>query len=249
MEKLDAQVIERYNQLDRIMLRVVNELTPNGTEILHVTAQLGHSVRLGIDEVVELLWESESESDRDHFIQVHLAGLESYFYRHGHCTSGHMVRILAGNYSVATEEVKQSIISNGFAFVTATVSSEQELDDVTPLRRVSDLEYSAMFERLLASWGDINQKEAERLMWSRLDAIHDALPEHKIGSDFRRERRGRTEPLPMYVRNELHHPTIGAALETEAFEQDKRIGYAIMQAWLTQDQQQDQEEQGTAGNR
>lgn len=158
-------------------------------------------------------------------------------------TSGHMVRTLAGNYSVATEEVKQSIILNGFPFVTATVSSAQELTDVTPLKRVSDSEYSAMFEKLLASWGNVNQKKAERLMWSLLDSIHNALPKHKIGSDFRRERRGRAEPLPMYVRNELHHPTKGAALETEAFEQDKRIGYAIMQAWLAQDQQQDQAEE------
>ncbi len=242
MEELDAQFIERYNQLDRIMLRVANELTPNGIEILLLAALAGRSVRLGIDEVVELLWESESISARDHLIQVHLAGLESYFYRQGYCTSGHMVRILAGNYSVATEEVKQSIIFNGFPFVTATVSSAQELSDVTPLKKVSHSEYSAMFEKLLASWGVVNQKEAERLMWSRLDSIHDALPKHKIGSDFRRERRGRAEPLPMYVRNELHHPTKGAALETEAFEQDKRIGYAIMQAWLTRDQQQDQEE-------
>lgn len=239
MGEFDAQFIERYNQLDKIMLRVANELTPNGIENLHLVALSGGSVKLGVDEVVDLLWESESISARDHLIQVHLAGLESHLYRHGHCTSGHMVRILTGNYSVATEETKRSIISNGFSFVTATVSSAQDLIDVTPLKRVSDSEYSATFDKLLASWGDINQKEAERLMWSRLDSIHDALPKHKIGSDFSRERRGQEEPLPMYVRNELHHPTKGAVLETEAFERDKRIGYAIMQAWLAQDHQQD----------
>ena len=39
----------------------------------------------------------------------------------------------------------------------------------------------------------------------------------------------------MYVRNEIHHPTKGALLDTEEFQRDKRIGYAIMEVWLSED--------------
>ena len=75
-------------------------------------------------------------------------------------------------------------------------------------------------------------------METNLRSIHDLLPQHKIGDDFRRKRKGRLEPLPLYVRNEIHHPTKGPLLETEAFQQDKRIGYAIMEAWLSRTAQQ-----------
>ena len=123
-----------------------------------------------------------------------------------------MIRILTGNYSVATEDVKQSIISNGFPFVVANVSSEEDL---------------------IAAWDNPKQKEASKMMKSRLKSIHDLLPQHKIGDDFYRIQRGKDEPLTMYDRNEIHHPTKGALIETETFQQDKRIDYAIMEVFLS----------------
>ena len=83
--------------------------------------------------------------------------------------------------------------------------------------------------------GRLRQKEMTEVMEANLRSIHELLPRHKIGDKFHRERRGRLEPLALYVRNEIHHPTKGPLLETEAFQQDKRIGYAIMEAWLSQD--------------
>ena len=231
----DAIFVERYKRLHDIMLRVASELTPNGIEILPLLAVSGTSVRLGLGEVVSLMSDAESRDRRDHLVQVHLASLESHLYRHGFCVSGHMIRILTGNYRVAAEDVKDEIISSGFSFTVGTVSDEQELRDATPLRSVSDTEYSAGYERLIESWGSPRQQEASELMFSRLKSIHDVLPEKKIGVDFRRERRGREEPLPMYVRNEIHHPTKGALLGTEEFQRDKRVGYAIMEVWLSED--------------
>lgn len=73
------------------------------------------------------------------------------------------------------------------------------------------------------------------MMEARLTTVHDLLPRRKIGSDFLRVRAGREEPLPMYVRNEIHHPTIDGLLESQEFERDKRIGYAIIEAWLAED--------------
>ena len=165
--------------------------------------------------------------------------LESYLYRHGYVETGHIVRIQAGNYRVATEDVKRSIVSDGFPIRVGTVSSAEELEAVTPLRRVSDGEYSQMYERLSEAWGRGSQKEMAQAMEANLRSIYDLLPRHKIGDDFCRERRGRLEPLPLYVRNEIHHPTKGPLLETEAFQQDKRIGYAIMEAWLSRDGEKD----------
>ena len=231
----DAKFVERYRRLHDITLRVISELTPNGIEILPLLALSGSSVPLGIGEVVSLMSEAESRHKRDHLVQVHLASLESRLYRSGYCVSGHMIRILAGNYRVAAEDVKDEIVLSGFSFTVATVSNEQELREATPLRSVSDAEYSAKYERLIASWGSPRQQEASRLMSSRLKSIHGVLPEKKIGGNFRRERRGREEPLPMYVRNEIHHPTKGSLLDTEEFQRDKRIGYAIMAVWLSED--------------
>ncbi len=231
----DAIFVERYRQLHDIMLRVASELTPNGIEILPLLALSGSSVSLGLREVVSVMPEAELRHRRDHLVHVHLASLESHLYRHAFCVSGHMVRILTGNYRVAADDVKDEIISSGFSFTVATFSNDEELREATPLRSISDTEYSAAYERLIESWGSPRQQEASQLMFSRLKSIHDVLPEKKIGADFRRERRGREEPLPMYVRNEIHHPTEGVLLDTEEFQRDKRIGYAIMEVWLSED--------------
>ena len=71
------------------------------------------------------------------------------------------------------------------------------------------------------------------MMRIRLRTIHLLLPRHKIGTDFERLRKGRQEPLPLYVRNEIHHPTIKGLADSNAFQRDKRIGYAIVAAWLS----------------
>lgn len=227
--------VDRYNGLHEITRKTIDELTSVGMEVLPLLALAGGCVRFGLDEVAALISETESQHSRDHLIQVHLAVVESHMYRQGYVPTGHMVRIFSSNYSVATEEAKQSIIADGFRYVTTTVSSAEDLIAATPLRRVTDAEYSDLFERLFASWGCSDQKEASRRMNSRLSSIHDLLPRHKIGDDFIRERRGKQVPLPLYVRNEIHHPTNRDQLATEAFERDKRIGYAIMDAWLSDD--------------
>ncbi len=224
-------LVGRYVALHDITQRVAKELTPGGMQILVLTLFTQDSISLGLDEVAGLMSATGSTRDRDHLIGVHLAMLESHMYRHGYVETGHIVRIKAGNYRVATEDVKRSIVSNGFPIRVGTVSSAEELEAVTPLRRVSDGEYSQMYERLSEAWGGLCQREMGKAMEANLRSIHDLLPRHKIGDDFRRERRGRMEPLPLYVRNEIHHPTKGPLLETEAFQQDKRIGYAIMEAW------------------
>ena len=228
--------VERYNRLFEITQTVIEKLTPNGVEILFSFIQDGGGLLdLGLDRVAALLPETASRHDRDHLVIVHLAAIESHLYRHGYCPTGHVVRIFAGNYGVSSEEEKQSIIRGGFPCVVGTISSEEDLITVTPLKRVTDTEYSDLYERLVAAWGNPRQKEAAAMMETRLSTIHDLLPKHKIGDDFHRMRAGREEPLPLYVRNEIHHPTTEGTPELESFQQDKRIGYAIMEAWLSED--------------
>lgn len=235
MSEERAQFIGRYDALHDITQRIANELTPNGKQTLPWLLLTSRSISLRLDEVADLILDSESTHDRDHLISVHLAMLESYLYRHGFAETGHFIRIMSGNYRVATEDAKRSIIANGFSIRVASVSSAEELEAATPLRRVSDGEYSAMYEELSKAWGGLRQKEMAKAMEAKLRSIHELLPQHKIGDEFHRERRGHLEPLPLYVRNEIHHPAKGPLLETEAFQQDKRVGYAIMQAWLSQD--------------
>ena len=121
-------------------------------QILPVSLLTQDSISFGLDEVAGLILAPGSTHERDHLIGVHLAMLESYMYRHGFVETGHIVRIKAGNYRVATEDVKRLIVSNGFPIRVATVSSPEELEAVTPLRRVSDGEYSQMYERLAEAW-------------------------------------------------------------------------------------------------
>ncbi len=235
-DRVDLGFVERYNRLHDIAQTVIEELIPNGVEVLLPFIRAGGgSLDLGLDRVAALLPETASPHDRDHLVRVYLAAIESHLYRHGYCPTGHMVRILTGNYGVAPEAEKRSIIQHGFPCVVGTVSSAEELSALTPLKRVTDAEYSDLYERLVAAWGSTRQKEAAAMMRTRLATIHDLLPRHKIGDDFRRVRAGREEPLPLYVRNEIHHPTTDGLAESTTFQQDKRIGYAIMEAWLSED--------------
>ena len=229
--------VERYNRLNEITHAVIEKLIPDGVEVLIPFIYAGGGLlNLGLDRVAALLPETASPHDRDHLVMVHLAAIESHLYRYGHCPTGHMIRIMAGNYRVAEEEEKHSIVQNGFPCVVGTVSSAEELIALTPLKRVTDAEYSDLYGRLIAAWGNPRQKEAATMMKTRLATIHDHLPRHKIGDDFRRVRAGREEPLPLYVRNEIHHPTTEGLPESTAFQRDKRIGYAIMEAWLSEDE-------------
>lgn len=227
--------VERYTRLEEIARAVVAKLTPNGIEVvIPFIVAGGGPLNLGLDRVVALLPETATSHDRDHLAQVHLAAVESHLYRRGHCTTGHMVRIFSGNYRVASEEEKQAIVRNGFPCRVGMVSNAEELVALTPLKRVTDAEYSDAYERLAACWGNPRQKKVAAMMESRLVTIHDLLPRHKIGDDFRRVRAGREEPLPLYVRNEIHHPTLDGLAKSESFQRDKRIGYAIMEAWLAE---------------
>ena len=226
---------KRYNRLYEVAQSVIIRLTPNGVEVLlaHILAG-GGSIDLGLNKVVALLPETSTPSDRDHLVLVHLAAIEVHMYRHGFCPTGHVVRIMAGNYRAAPEEEKQSIIRNGFGCVVHSVSSAAELDAVTPLKAVTDGEYSDLYERLVAAWDCPAQKAVAAMMRTRLATIHELLPRHKIGVDFNRIRAGREEPLPLYVRNEIHHPSTDGLAGSKAFQHDKRIGYAIMAAWLAE---------------
>jgi len=229
--------VERYNRLHEITQTVIKKLTPDGAEVLIPFIQAGGGLLdLGLDRVAALLPETDSPHRRDHLVMVHLAAIESHMYRHGYCPTGHAIRVMAGNYGVAPEEEKQSIIRNGFRCMVSNVSSAEELDAITPLKRVTDTEYSDLYERLAAAWGNPRQKKLAEVMRTRLAAIHYLLPRHKIGDDFRRIRAGREEPLPLYVRNEIHHPTTDGLPESKIFQRDKSIGYAIMEAWLSEDE-------------
>ena len=229
--------VERYNRLHGITQAVIEALVPGGVEALIPFIRAGGGLLdLGLGRVAALLPETASPQDRDHLVMVHLAAVESHLYRHGYCSTGHMIRIMAGNYGVAEEEEKRSIVQNGFPCMVGTVSSAEELVAVTPLKRVTDTEYSELYERLIVAWGNPRQEAAARMMETRLRTIHDRLPRHKIGEDFRRMRRGREEPLPLYVRNEIYHPTTDGLSESTSFQQDKRIGYAIMETWLSEDE-------------
>lgn len=235
-DRVDLGFVERYNRLNEITQTVIKELTLNEVEVLLPFLQgEGGFLGLGLDRVAALLPETASPHDRDHLVLVHLAAVESHLYRHGYCPSGHMIRIMAGKYRVALEEEKQSIIQHGFRCVVRNVSSAKEVIALTPLKRVTDMEYSELYERLIAAWGNPRQKDAAVMMETRLATIHDLLPRHKIGDDFCRVRAGRQEPLPLFVRNEIHHPTTDGLAESTTFQRDKRIGYAIMEAWLSED--------------
>ena len=228
--------VERHERLQEIARSVIRELIPDGVEALFPFKLAGGgSLDLGLDRVASLLPETASPHDRDHLVLVHLAVIESHLYRNGYCPTGHLVRIMASNYRAAPEEEKQEIARNGFPFRIGTFASAEELVALTPLRRVTDTEYSMQYERLIAVWGAPRQKEAAAMMETRLATVHDLLPRYKIGNDFRRLRSGREEPPPLYVRNEIRHPTIEGLLESQEFEQDKRIGYAILEAWLRDD--------------
>ena len=76
------------------------------------------------------------------------------------------------------------------------------------------------------------------MMDKRLETIYELLPQHKIGKEFHRERHTpkgpRKEPLPLYVRNEISHPSTPELSKSAAFQRDKSIGYVIMEAWLAQ---------------
>ena len=230
--------VERYNRLFEITHTIIKYLTPNDTEMFIPFVQAGGGpLDLGLNRVVALLPETATSHDRDHLILVHLTAMESHLYRHGYCPTGHMIRIFSGDYENATEEEKRSIIRDGFQCAVVGVSSAEDWAAITtPLRRVTDAEYSDLYERLIKTWGKPRQKEVAKMMETRLATIQELLPRQKIGNEFRRTRAGRTEPLPLYVRNELHHPTIDGLLESTAFQRDKSIGYAIMKAWLSEDE-------------
>ena len=230
------EFVERYNRLYEVTQTVIEKLTPNGVEVLFPFIEAGGGVLdLGLDRVTALLPETATPLERDHLVLVHLAAIESHLYRHGYCPTGHMIRIMAGYYRNAPEEEKQSIVRYGFRCAVSNVSSAEELEAATPLKRVTDAEYSDLYERLVATWGSPRQKEVASMMETRLATIHEFLPRHKIGDEFCRTRAGREEPLPLYVRNELHHPTMDGLLKSTAFQRDKSIGYAIMKAWLSED--------------
>lgn len=223
---------ERYQQLHKIARTIIEKLTPNGIEVLVPLLQDGGGLlRLELDRVCALLPETASPEERDHLLRVYLATIESYLFRHGYCATGQIIKVMSCNYGVLSEEEKQATIRGGFPCLVMEVSSAEELDACTPLNDVTDAEYSTLYEKLVAGWGKPTQKDIAARMNSRLATIHDLLPRHKIGDGFRRERNGREEPLPLYVRNEIHHPTKDGRSESAEFRKDKRIGYAIMEVW------------------
>ena len=99
--------VERYNRLFEITQSVIKDLTPNDTEMLLPFVLAGGGLLdLGLGSVAALLPETATPHDRDHLVLVHLAAIESHLYRHGYCPTGHVIRIMAGNYGIAPEEEK-----------------------------------------------------------------------------------------------------------------------------------------------
>ncbi len=224
----------RYNKLDGIVQKTIELLVPNGQEILPYVIIFSKFLDLHLKTVVDLLPSTVTKSQRDHFIAVYLAHIEGYLYRQQYVATGNMIRVFSGNYRTLLEIEKQLVIQKGFPIRVGLVGSAKELEDATPLKTVTNEQYSILYEKLIEFWGGPNQKKATKIMQPKLRNIHDFLPKHKIGDNFWRERIGRRELLPIYVRNEIHHPTIKGLLETPAFRRDKGIGYAIMEVWLSQ---------------
>ena len=133
LEDEHAALVVRYNRLHEITCAVIEALAPNGLEILLPFVDAGGGkLDLGLERVVALLPEAASPAERDHLVLVHLAAIESHMYRHGHCPTGHLIRIMAGNYGGASEEGKQSIVRDGFVCAVSGVSSAEELEAITP---------------------------------------------------------------------------------------------------------------------
>lgn len=233
LEDEHAALVVRYNRLHEITCAVIEALAPNGLEMLPFVDAGGGKLDLGLERVVALLPEAASPAERDHLVLVHLAAIESHMYGHGHCPTGHLIRIMAGNYGGASEE-GNSRLSETVSFAPSAGSpAQRSWKRSPPLKRVTDTQYTDMYEQLISAWGNPPQKKVAEMMRIRLRTIHLLLPRHKIGTDFGRLPKGRQEPLPLYVRNEIHHPTIKGLADSNAFQRDKRIGYAIMAAWLS----------------
>ena len=66
---------------------------------------------------------------------------------------------MAGNYGGAVEENNQAIIRDGDGLEVNRVSNAEELDACTLLKSVTGAEYSALYEKLVADWGNPNQRE------------------------------------------------------------------------------------------
>ena len=124
MSEEDLVFVERYERLHEIARNVIGKLIPDGVEVVFPFMLAGGgSLDLGLDRVVALLPGTASPHDRDHLVMVHLSAIESHLYRNGYCPTGHLIRILAGNYGVASEEEKQESVRNGFPCQVGTASS------------------------------------------------------------------------------------------------------------------------------
>ena len=66
-----------------------------------------------------------SKHDRDHLVTIHPVAIESHLYKHGYCTAGHMITVLTGNYTVAMDQEKQSMVKKGFPCALSTVEGNK----------------------------------------------------------------------------------------------------------------------------
>ena len=96
----------------------------------------------GLERVAALVPDTASPDDRNHLVLVRLAAIKSHMYRHSFCPTRHMIRIMTGYYGVAPEEEKQAIVRDGFPCIVRGVSSTEEIDAVTPIKRVTDTQWS-----------------------------------------------------------------------------------------------------------
>lgn len=189
-------------------------------ELILAVSMINGYLQLNLWKIVALLPENIHQKERDHFIQLYLGEIESSLFRQGNLPVGRVINLLTRRYMTQTEEEKIAIINDGFPIQIVPINKAEDLDKHKPMKRPSDDEYTRRFEELHENWGRLRYKEMARLMRERSSMI----PE--------RERRGRSEPLPLYVRNEIHHPSIDGLKESLEFQRDKTIGYAIMENWL-----------------
>ena len=229
-------VSKRYERIFEIAERTVKDSVDTGGFAFSFVMQAmvsGHGsatrVKLRIDEVIKL---DPRHEEQIHMARLYLALLELHFRRLGF----HGEAIIAGNMAhqlaSGAEDTRESLLSDGYEMILGTVSSAEDLERITPLPNVTDKEYMDLYEKLDNAWNPKGQGRMAKMMNLHLLSIHDYLPSEKIGADLFRKRRGRIEPLPLYVRNEISHPTIGKDRDLAAFYRDRDRGYVIMETWL-----------------
>lgn len=236
MEQHFTDDARMYQALDQITQQEIANILQLGGDIdALLRLAIAGKWQLGLNRIAGLVAPSGIKT-RDHLIQLHLGNIVSYLHRSDYRGLGILARNLLYEWSAMTEDAKQEIITTGYPIVVRTGSSSKDFVELAPLPHVKDSEYTSQYEKLEKAWDCKNQTEMGERMVSLLKTIHNTLSPAKVGKGLYRVRsfkgQPRREPLPLYVRNEIHHPSVNERY-TWQFEQDKRRAFAIMNVWLS----------------